>query len=156
MENEEKRKEVYEIGYFLKITQQSDGTPPNNFLLHALGELGAETPEVTSLVEKRLAYPIKKERVGLWGVVKFILDPEKLTELKSRLKNEDILLRYLITKAVPATQRTKKPLRRPYPKRETLLHPAEKPAGAQKPTGEQKPTVKLEELEKKLEELLEG
>ncbi|OGZ32365.1 MAG: 30S ribosomal protein S6 [Candidatus Portnoybacteria bacterium RIFCSPLOWO2_12_FULL_39_9] len=136
------------------------------------GQAGEE-----KIMNNNLAYPIKKQGQAVFLNLSFQSLPESIEELKKQLKLENHILRYMIQKkSVSASKkRREKPL---FALPETELEsdiftsglesPArdkelfKKPIGAptaqaktRKPeTGPQKEKVKLEELDKKLEEIL--
>ncbi len=99
---------------------------------------------------KRLAFPIKKQTSGFYATVEFGAEPEKLAELEKFLKLNNDILRHLIidTSGVKIEIRAKRPARtKPAP----ALAPGETPATL---SGDKTEKVKIEELDKKLEELL--
>ena len=58
---------------------------------------------------KQLAYPIKKERSGYFGYLKFNLPAEKVKELKEKLDFDKDILRYLII-TIPEEEEKEKEL----------------------------------------------
>jgi small subunit ribosomal protein S6 len=85
-------------------------------------------------VQKELAYPIKKKTTAFMASLTFDLDPPNLQNLEKKIKEEPTILRYLILKKEP-----------------------EKLTGKTAPRRKPKPSktkVELEEIEKKLEEIL--
>lgn len=91
--------------------------------------------------KKRLSYPIKKQSGGFYVAVEFSAEPEKMDELKKFLELDNDILRHLlinIKEGIPA-------------KRPTRVKPA---AAASGETSAKAPKVKIEELDKRLEELL--
>lgn len=97
--------------------------------------------------EKRnLAYPIKKFQSGYYLSVNFFLAPEKLEELRLILKHKKEILRYLIVFAPEEKLRPKKKLEQKIEK----IKPSEKVK--EKKTTEKK--IPLEDIDKKLEEIL--
>lgn len=99
---------------------------------------------------KPLAYPIKKETNGYFGYIQFSGENLDLSELKKKLLNNAKILRYLLVK-LEKTESTKKE-KSPRLKAKTLK---EETPVAKKITTEKKSTkISLEELDKKLSELL--
>ncbi len=89
-----------------------------------------------------LAYPIKKQKTAFWVSSEFYLDPEKIEELRKKLKKETGILRFLlVSKKMPG-----KPAF------------AKASASGQTKSAEEKEKpekkVELKEIEKKLEEIL--
>ena len=111
--------------------------------------------------EKRnLSYPIKKFQSGYYLIVNFLFDPEKLEELYSILKHKKEILRYIVVFAPE-----EKP--RPFIKKkvEQKIEKIEKPKETTKEKEkvekkaekkvEKKEKIQLEEIDKKLDEILE-
>lgn len=89
-----------------------------------------------------LAYPIQKESVAVFQTVDFRLEKENLAELEKKLKDANGLLRFLLIRKKPARLRPLKSRARKF---------AEK---AKETPVTQPPKVELQEIEKKLEEIL--
>lgn len=103
-----------------------------------------ETPS-----KRRLAYPIKKEQNAYFGWITFSASPENMSAIEKKINGAENLLRHMVLEEEeipPQPLRTFTP--RPAPVR------ANPPAAA--PTDAEKPEEKLdlEELDKKLEEIL--
>jgi len=87
-----------------------------------------------------LAFPIKKEEEGYLVSLNFFAEPKILGALEKKLSSEDKILRYLIlNKKVTHEEEISKKM------------PAVKVKKLEKPKEEK---VKLEEIEKRLEEIL--
>lgn len=110
-----------------------------------------------SLSRKRLAYPIKKHQEAFCYALNFLLSPELVNRIEKYLSSEANILRYLL--AIKKTPKTK-PAREPIDlKMIDKIEPLEKfPAPREKPAPkkERKEKVKIEELDKKLKEILGG
>jgi ribosomal protein S6 len=81
-------------------------------------------------IERKTAYPIKKEEEVFLVSLDFNFSPEKIKDLEKKLKEENKILRYLIL----VKEKKEKPA-----EKETL----------------KKKKVELKEIEKKLKEILE-
>ncbi len=101
---------------------------------------GGNLIESKSPLKIRVGYPIKKKKEAYFITFVLSLESEKLKSFEKKLKEEGQILRYLITKKEPAKEiiRTKV-----MPPREVLR---------EVPKPEKK--VELEEIEEKLEEIL--
>jgi len=93
-----------------------------------------------------LAYPIKKQRTASLVSLEFYSDPEKVEDLRKKLKKETEILRFLlVSKKVPY-------------KRVVDTESVENKVLEDKPTADKKEKVEkkveLKEIEKKLEEIL--
>jgi len=101
---------------------------------------GNPSPEI-------LAYSIKKQKTAFWVSLEFYLEPEKIENLREKLKKRIEILRFLLTSKKTPKKKTIKP-----------EIAAEKTASAQtlKEDKKEKPEkkVELKEIEKKLEEIL--
>jgi len=108
-------------------------------------EKGVITKSKSPLPET-LAYPIKKQRTAFWVSSEFYLNPEKIEELRRKLKKKTEVLRFmLVSKKMPKKEKvTTKPVT------DKIL--TDKPATDEKEKPEKK--VELKEIEKKLEEIL--
>ena len=106
-------------------------------------------------LEKRsLSYPIKKFQSGYHLMVNFLFSPEKLEELYSALKHKKEILRYIIT-VVPEESSFVKDIKGKKPKKIPQAEKIKKPK-EEKPSPKKasKGKTKLEEIDKKLEEIL--
>ncbi len=144
----------YEIAYLISPDIAED---------EAFGEAGKITSsiqEAKGLVSRigepkklKLAYPIKKLRNAYFGWTAFTIARENLAEIEKKVKGEKNIIRHLLAEEVkrPAMEfrpRMARPLHRPTPPRLTEV----KPFTPQPPKEEDK--AKIEELDKKLEEIL--
>lgn len=119
-----------------------------------ISDLGGSLKE-EKITKRNLSYPVKKYEQAFYANLNFILSPTEIAELQKKLKLEENILRYLIIGLKPESVRPKsldlaraKPFdlaqgrfKKAPPQREEALLKA-------------KPKVKLEELDKKLEEIL--
>ena len=86
--------------------------------------------KVETPLKRTLFYPIKKKTEAFLGAIYFYLEPQKIKDLERKLKEEEKILRYLIvSEKTPKKIKIEKKLKKP-----------EK--------------VELEEIEKKIEEIL--
>lgn len=85
-------KRKYELSFWLKIGNDSFMEKLNDILK----ELNLEIIKQNQLRENKLAYPIKKETIGLFSTVYFQGEAEKVLNLKEKLKNAKELLRFTI------------------------------------------------------------
>lgn len=126
---------LYELTYLIspKLTQRE-------------AEIFSE--KITSLIEGgvlgeikkpnkvKLSYPIKKAEEGYLASLNFYTEPERLNDLEKKLKSEPEILRYLI-------------LAKKMPKKVEIFKEIPKIKKLEKPK-----KVELEDIEKKLEEIL--
>ncbi len=93
-----------------------------------------------------MAFQIKKHSQGFYATVVLEMEPEKIEELSSFLRsNNDLLRHMIINQAELRTEKvSKKPARIKLPDGETVINGTKSKVGK----------VKIEDLDKKLEELL--
>jgi len=128
---------MYELTYIINpnLSEQEVVTQTDK-VAGFINELGGEIIKKDSTIKKRkLSYPIKKEKEGYFISLDFQLSPSQLEKLNHQLKQEKDILRYLIIS-----------------KKIQKLKPIKVEKFKEKIT--ERPKVKLEELDKKLEELL--
>lgn len=98
--------------------------------------------------KRRLAYPIKKQGFGFFVTVEFNLEPEHVEEIEKEIRLEQNVLRHLLIvkdKIVMSSRPASRVIKTREPK-----------VSAEKPVlSAPKEKVKIEEIDKKLEELLE-
>ncbi|TSC53899.1 MAG: 30S ribosomal protein S6 [Parcubacteria group bacterium LiPW_39] len=139
---------MYELTYILTpLLEKVDLGAAVEKVRGFINGLGGEAKKEEISEKKKLAYPIKKQLYGFYVVSKFQLEPEKIEELEKRLRLENDILRFLILiqKEISLRQLKTKIIK---PKRPALT-PGETIKAEPKAA-----RVKIEELDKKLEELL--
>ena len=136
-----------------------------------------ETPEtessLTNLIKKTLAYPIQKYQEAFYLNLNFLLPPQMIKQFRQQLNLEENILRYLITarpiakkitpETFPSSRKTKTTRAQLTPKKPFLdfgmidkIEPlsATEPSPTPSQKKEKPEKVKIEELDKKLEEIL--
>ena len=96
--------------------------------------------------KRRLAYPIKKQLAGYYAVAQFELEKEKAEELQKELRMNNNILRYLMLELRESELAPAKP------RKARLKAVTPKIAIEGEPVKKEK--VKIEDLDKKLEEIL--
>lgn len=150
----------YEVAYLINSNIPEDGVfseagKITGFIQDAHGLVGRiEEPKA-----RRLAYPIEKLTSAFFGWTTFAITSEKITEIEKRIRQEKNIIRHLIVEEI----------KRPVPK----FWPRPRPAGGP-PRAERRPSAppledvkpftpappkeedktKIEELDKRLEEIL--
>lgn len=136
---------MYELTYIINpALSETNIAAQTDKVASFINELGGEikkdsTPVLNTGQKRKLSYPIKKEKEGYFISLDFLLSSDKLEKLNHQLKLEKDILRYLI---ISKKIRKLRPMR--VKKFKERIKMAERP----------KEKVKLEELDKKLEELL--
>lgn len=104
-----------------------------------------------SLGRRRLAFPIKKTTQGIYQSVEFDLSPSQLIKLKRALTLDQAILRFQIISIKPRTEADRRPtLPESLAPRAERRHEEKREAKI-----ETKPPLTTEELDKKLDEILE-
>lgn len=125
---------------------------PKEFLLSELTRFGAEGVVNTSLGKRKLTYPIQNIRYGYYEQYALKLPPEAVRECMRALELSNEILRVLLSKTNERMQKSRTA---------ASVVRAATPLVTQTPASpvalpEQKQEVNLEDLDKKLDELLEG
>lgn len=108
---------------------------------------GGEMTMTDNLGSKKLAYPIARAQVGNYLVIEFNAEPEKIKELEKEMKLTPEVLRYQV---VLKKMRTRAEIEAEKIRQEKMTQKTEEARV------EPAPKVSLEELDKKLGEILEG
>lgn len=95
--------------------------------------------------KRKLAYPIQKQTFGYYITLEFEMEPEKISEVENYIKHQNDILRSLLLSLDESKLHQA-------PKKARILK-TESTAPAKSPARNEK--VKIEELDKKLEEILE-
>jgi ribosomal protein S6 len=120
----------YQLAYLLSPELKKEEIEKIQKELTSFFEKEGVLDKVETLLKRTLFYPIKKKKEALLGVIYFFMESEKIKKLEKKLKGEEKILRYLIVsekapKKIKAEKKIKKPEK-----------------------------VELEEIEKKIEEIL--
>lgn len=101
--------------------------------------------------KKNLAYPINKQGQGIFLVTQVSISPENIANLSKELKLNKQILRHLINQLeIPKPETAKpKPIKKPIVMKKKLVTEKEKPSSAKTPEGT------LEEIDKKLDEIID-
>jgi len=138
---------MYELTILINsLLEQTDAQAVEEKLRHQIEELSGQVKKLNAWGKKKLAYPIKKQLSAYFASLEFELEPEGLEKIQQALRLNDDVLRFLLLapEAVsPLSMKSKAALR---PKTVVAA-----PSGIR---AEKAAKVKIEELNKKLEELL--
>ncbi len=151
--SETENKREYEMSFLLTSDIMEDKLDFETAELKKLiSENGGTDIEINTPVNKRLAYPVKKQNQAYLGVVYFSIDTEGLDKIKSVLALNTKFLRFLILthstssglmlSGVEALNKPNKPTAVPLP---TTL-----------PREEKVTEIPIESFDKKLESILRG
>jgi len=101
---------------------------------------------------KQLAYPIKKERNAYFGYIQFELSKDNLVYLEERLKSNDDIIRFIILNVKPKEKQKTSPITF---KKSAYKEQKSKIQEKSKKEPQKEKIISLEELDKKLDEILE-
>jgi small subunit ribosomal protein S6 len=101
--------------------------------------------------KRKLAYPIRKLQYGVYVLVNFELEPDKLSELNRQLLLLDEVIRFMII-IRPERKEAQKPRRTLRPQRSKAEVPTEPEKEAKEPAKDE--SERMKELDKKLEEII--
>jgi small subunit ribosomal protein S6 len=138
---------MYELTYIISVlTAEGETSSIAEKVRAQIKELGGEAKKEYISEKKKLAFQIKKQGQGFYATVIFEMEPEKIDELNTFLRmNNDILRHMIINQAELRTEKvSKKPAKTKLAAGETAIGESTAKTGK----------VKIEELDKKLEELL--
>lgn len=147
---------TYEIAFWLKADaavgsptlgrgKDSEEKPAEeslDFLTQTIGGLGGEVLKTVRPVKKKLAYPLKRETESYFGTVLAKLSPEAAKNMPQNLKHHGEILRLAIFEA--KKEKAPRAIPRIFSRRTKFSVARE----------EKKSETALEELDKKLEEIL--
>lgn len=138
---------MYELTYIISLlSAEVDTSSVAEKVRAQIKTLGGETKKEYISEKKKLAFQIRKQGFGFYATVVFEMEPEKIDELNIFLRSSNDILRHMIiNQAELRTERvSKKPARIKSTDSESVIGESTAKTGK----------VKIEELDKKLEELL--
>jgi len=138
---------MYELTYIISLLSADTNTASVAEKVRAqIKELGGEAKKEYISEKKKLAFQIKKQGSGFYATVVFEMEPERVDELNTFMRsNNDVLRHMIINQAELRTEKvSKKPAKAKSAASETTIGESTAKTGK----------VKIEELDKKLEELL--
>ena len=115
------------------------------------GDLKEENP----LIEKRLAYPIKKQTIAFVGNLYFSLDSDKAQEIKDKLKQDNNILRFMfVVKKPEKIKEMRKRIKKPVEIKTDIVGKQEQEEIKKDIETKPKEKVGLKEIEKELDAIL--
>lgn len=140
---------MYELTYIVNPNLSKDQVAAQIDKVRSfINELTGEVKNEKLWEKRRLAYPIKKQGFGFYITAEFNIEPQNIIELDKKIKLEQNILRHLLI--------TKEEIKEVHRRIILPKLPREKIGIGRRPeiqAPEEK--VKIEELDKKLEEILE-
>jgi small subunit ribosomal protein S6 len=118
-----------------------------NDISETIGKL-AGTINFKESSKKSLAYPINKEKQGIYLISQISIFPEKIIELSKELKTNKQILRHLISQSI-VQEETERPRAIRKPLKPKMPITKKEQTETEKPSGET-----LEEIDKKLDEII--
>lgn len=90
----------YDFSYFLKVGNEDEIAEKSEFIKNEIKKRNGVVLEETVPLRRFLPYPIKKQKDGMFGNIKFIAEPAAISSVQSALKMDNSILRFLIMKVV--------------------------------------------------------
>ncbi len=106
--------------------------------------------EFQKAYKRRLAYSVKNKDVAYVNTVVFSMDPNSMDALKKELKDEPLVLRSLLLTYKPFVEKPRR-----VRSKERQLEEKSQTAVEEKPARREKAKVELNDIEEKLEEILQ-
>ena len=149
------KKQLYEIVFLANPSMlEEEARDFHQKLKNEATALGALIEDEGRTEKIHLSYPIKKQMEANLGSFKFTMDPSKTDKLNSKIKSDNQILRLLCVKTVrpPERQISTKPFAAP----QTFFasRTPKEIKKAVRPASEEEPAANVEEIDKKLEEIL--
>ncbi len=146
----EEEKRQYGANYLLRgDTEEEKAAETNGLVRKLIEDEGGLITQENGLQKQNLSYFMEKHDTAYLGSLKFIFPPEKIQNLKKSLEKIG-LLRVLLTQENQKKETARRPLRR-----HTIRRPAAKEYPPTTEEGVKKePPLQVEEIDKKLEEIL--
>lgn len=119
-------------------------------IISFIKDKGGECQELRGPIRKELSHSLRKKSGGDFFALNFCLNPDVLTDFEKKLKSESKILRYIIIVKKPEAKVIKR--RRAIKTPKAIIEKGEKPMVLTHKEGQSK--VELQEIEKKLEEIL--
>ena len=147
--SEAENKREYEMSFLLTPEVSEDRLDFESAeLKKIISENGGINVEINPLENKRLAYPVKKQKSAYLGVIYFSIDPEGLDKMKDILTLNTKILRFLIL------NKPNKPVKS---KVDPIMRiPEAIPLPIILPRKEMAAEIPTESFDKKLESILKG
>lgn len=140
----------YELLYLVTANYTEDELVPiKEKVKDLLKKFGGEVTSEDSLGKKKLAYPINKSFQGYYLIYEFDLEGSKLAELDKNLRMTNELLRHTIVNKNFETPSLAKITEERVEKEEIM-------AAEEKKEENKKDKIKLQDLDQRLDEILEG
>ncbi len=146
----------YELLYLVPATYTEDELAPvKEKIKKIIEKFKGEITLEDSLGKKKLSYPIKKNHQGYYLLYEFDLPGEELKGLNQNLKLTNEILRHIIVKKKLKTPSLLKATKDKLEAEEKVSE-EKKETAREKKIQNDKEKVKLEDLDKKLDQILDG
>ena len=146
---------MYEILYIVPAIYTEDELKNTTNKIEALlKEQGAEVLETQNIGKLKFAYPIEKQTIGFYILVTFNIEKDLLKKLNRALQLEKDVLRFMVTKKIvkDKNKEVKEVKIKEFKKEDITEKKKEK---KKEPSRAEKEKIKLEDIEEKLDTLLE-
>lgn len=151
----------YELFYLVGASKEADLAQIRKDVNDIITGNGGEFSEKETLEKRKMAYKIKHETHGIYIAQRFELpEPEKMKEINNRLNLHTGVLRFVLSRAdeLPELkskeERMSESIRRETPKTEPIAKETKKTAPEEVKAEPKKDEQAQEDIDKKLEEIL--
>lgn len=156
-------KKSYELTYFLS-PDESEISARAEKIKKIISDIGGNIISGTPPQKRKIGQPIRKKTSGYLGILNFEIEPAAIDELKKNLKMERGILRYMMIRKKTAdhstisflkkTKKTNIVTKVPAPQKDEISVQEKRTRPEEKPTAKESEKIQIEELNKKLEEIL--
>lgn len=144
---------MYELLYIIPAIYTEDELKNiTNKIEALLKEEGAEILETQNVGKLKFAYPIKKQTIGFYILAVFNTEKDLLKKINRALQLEKDILRFIITERIVKDKESKEVKIKEFSEIEPGAKKREK---KKEPSRAEKEKIKLEDIEEKLDTLLE-
>ena len=154
----------YELFYLIGASREADAEKIKGEVGKIAEEAGAVFEEKETVEKRKMSYQIKHETHGIYIAQRFELEPEKIQEISTRMNLHPGVLRFIISRAdkLPElrskeeriSEANARPVREESKVEEAKAKKKEEPKKKVEAKPEEKTPVSKDDIDKKLEEIL--
>ena len=146
----------YELTYIISSEMTSEQAELESKNIESfVKDKGGIVLKLEKISPKTLAYPIKKQSSGFFGVLEFQLEPEHIVELKEKIQKNNEIIRHMIIINNPAKiQKERRIRRKPLTTSPLSGYTEETKEEVKEKDKKTSKKVELKEIEKELDEIL--
>ncbi len=146
---------MYELDILISpILELEDAELRAEKIKQQIESLNGQIKKIHNLGKIKLAYPIKKQLLAYFFCLEFEIDSEEIEKLQNNLKFENDILRFLLLSKSQKEKEKEESLVKPQGVKSIATPKTPSVAPEETIKTEKAAKIKIEELDKKLEELL--